>query len=77
MSSFIPDRRPELDVGDRAVAVQHLGGFIRPKVRRGTAGTVVERSPEGTLRVTFASRPTLAVHPYDLSLPDPRDAPTS
>ncbi len=77
MGSFTWDRLPELDVGDRVVAVHHLGGFVRPKVRRGTAGVVVERSPDGTLQVSFASGHTLALHPDDVSLPDPRDLPTS
>ena len=77
MGSLTPDRLPELDVRDRVVAVHHLGGFIRVKVRRGSPGAVVDHSPDGTLTGTFASGLTLAVHADDVALPDPRDPPTS
>jgi hypothetical protein len=77
MGSFTPDRLPELDVGDRVVAVHHLGGFIRPKVRRGSPGVVVARTPDGTLQVTFTTGHTLALAPDAVALPDPGDLPTS
>ncbi len=66
-----PDRPPELDVGDRVVAVQPLGGFLRATVRRGTRGVVIARPQPDVLRVRFATGRTLDVHPSDVSLPDP------
>ncbi len=75
VGSFRPDRLPELGVGDRVVAVHNLGGLLRPTVRRGTAGVVIECTEDGTLHVAFANGRTLKLHPDDVALPDPRDDP--
>lgn len=75
MGGYRADRLPELNVGDRVVAVHHLGGVVRRPVRRGTAGVVVERPSDGRLTVTFATGHTLQVNPADVALPDPRDPP--
>ncbi|MGI8868361.1 MAG: hypothetical protein ACR2F6_05790 [Mycobacteriales bacterium] len=73
MQSFPPDRVPELDVGDRVVAVHHLGGYFRRLVPRDTAGVVVHRAVDGSLGVAFATGHTLRVDPTNVALPDPRD----
>ena len=70
-----PDRPPELDVGDRVVALHRLGGFFRARVSRGMAGVVVARNMAAGLRVSFTNGRTLDVEPADVALPDPRDAP--
>jgi len=70
-----PDRPPELDVGDRVVALHSLGGFFRTRVSRGTAGIVVARNTTAGFRVSFTNGRTLDVDPTDVALPDPRDAP--
>jgi len=75
MGALPPDRLPEVDVGDRVVAVHHLGGVVRRPVGRGTVGVVVERAGDGSLTVAFASGHTLRVDPDDVALPDPRDLP--
>lgn len=77
MQAFPPDRVSELDVGDRVVAVHHLGGFFRRLVPRGTGGVVVERTVDGTLRVAFSTGHALRVDPTDVALPDPRDDPAA
>ncbi|PZS14468.1 MAG: hypothetical protein DLM57_14445 [Pseudonocardiales bacterium] len=73
MQSFPPERVPELDVGDRVVAVHHLGGYFRRPVPRGTTGVVVDRTADGSLGLAFATGHTLRVDPNDVALPDPRD----
>ncbi len=71
-----PDRPPELDVGDRVVAVHSLGGFLRARVSRGMAGVVVARSRAGGgVRVVFTNGRALDVDPDDVVLPDPREDP--
>lgn len=77
MESCPPDRLPVLDVGDRVVAVHHLGGYFRRLVPRGTAGVVVDRAVDGSLGVAFATGHTLRVDPTDVALPDPRDPPAA
>ncbi len=69
------DRPAEMDVGDRVVALHPLGGFVRAKVPRGTAGVVAARDTAGGLRVRFANGRTLDVDPADVALPDPPGAP--
>lgn len=75
MSMPGPDRPPELDIGDRVVAVHSLGGFLRARVSRGMAGVVVARTSAGGVRVVFTHGRTLDVDPDDVALPDPRGAP--
>jgi len=70
-----PDRPPELDVGDRVVALHSLGGFFRTRVSRGTARIVVARNTTAGFRASFTNGRTLDVDPTDVALPDPRDAP--
>ncbi|SHG52541.1 hypothetical protein SAMN05443575_2167 [Jatrophihabitans endophyticus] len=60
---------PDLEVGDRVVALHHLGRLFRAPVRRGTSGTVVERDAEGTLRVAFVGGRVLLLDPRDVAAP--------
>ncbi len=69
------DRPPELDVGDRVVALHRLGGLLRPTVPRGTPGLIIARDTTATLTVRFTNGQTLNVDPADVALPDPRDTP--
>lgn len=66
MQSFPPDRVPEFDVGDRVVAVHHLGGYFRRLVPRDTVGS-------WSTGVAFATGHPLRVDPTDVALPHPRD----
>jgi hypothetical protein len=68
------DRPPELDVGDRVLALGSLGGFLRPKVPAGMPGIVVGRHPAAGLRVRFVNGCTLDVDSAYLGLPDLRDS---
>ena len=58
----------QADVGDRVVAIHHLGGVLRRRVRRGSVGVVMERGSNGTLRVNFDAGSVLDVHPADVAL---------
>jgi hypothetical protein len=49
------ERAPALDVGDRVVAAEHLGGFLRPQVRSGTRGVITARTPDGQFLVAFVN----------------------
>ena len=70
------DGPPELDVGDRVVALHRLGGFLRAAVPRGTHGVIIARdTAPATLTVRFTNGRTLNVDPADVALPDPRDTP--
>lgn len=68
------DGPPELDVGDRVVALHPLGGFWRARVPRGTPGVIVARDRTATLTVRFTNGRTLNVDPAEVALPDPRGA---
>jgi hypothetical protein len=74
MSVPYPGHPLGLDVGDRVVATNDLGGFLRPAVRQGTRGLIVARSPDGTLRARFANGRTLAVQPDEVTLAGPTGA---
>lgn len=67
------DGPPELDIGDRVVAVHRLGGHLRPTVPRDMHGIIIARDSAATLTVRFANGHTLNVDPADVALPDPRD----
>ena len=60
-----------LDVGDRVTARHHLGGFLRPTVRRGTTGIITARDPNGTLHATFTNGRALVLDPTDVTLHQP------
>jgi len=44
-----------LDIGDRVVASQDLGGFLWPHVPCGTPGLVIAYTSEGRLKVRFTN----------------------
>jgi hypothetical protein len=56
----MPSRVP-FETGDRVVAIEDLGGFLWPKVRRGSSGIVIGHGPLRTLVVHFAGRHTMRV----------------
>ncbi len=62
-----PDSAPAVDVGDYVAARSHLGGILRPTVRRGTAGTVTARTPEGSLYVTLSTGHSMKLDPLDVA----------
>ena len=66
-----PDTRGPIDVGDRVTARHHLGGVLRPTVRRGHPGIVTLRTGNGTLHVAFTDGPTLALDPDDVTFARP------
>jgi hypothetical protein len=41
------------DVGDWVVALGDIGGVLTPRVRKGSAGVVTSRIPDGRLAVRF------------------------
>ena len=69
-----PASAPAVCVGDYVAARSHLGGILRPTVRRGTAGTVIARTPDGSLDVTFATGHSMRLDPLDVALIDDDDA---
>jgi hypothetical protein len=64
------ERAPEFDVGDRVVAAEHLGGFLRPHVRSGTRGVVTARAPDGRFLVAFVNGRSHSVSEAQLLLLD-------
>jgi len=58
-------------LGDRVVAVEDLGGFFWPKVRRGSSGIVIGYGPRVTVLVHFAGRHTMCVQPESVIVLDP------
>jgi hypothetical protein len=60
------------DIGDRVIAAHGLGGFLRPKVRSGTPGVIIGRSPGGRFIVHFNTGHTLTVDAEQLADKDRR-----
>lgn len=58
---------PDLESGDRVVARNNLGGFLRASVPRGTLGIVTVRAPDGTLTVQFDNGRELSLDPADVT----------
>ncbi len=48
-----PNGQPDLEPGDRVRVRDDLGGFFRPRVRRGTVGIVIARTDDSRLAVSF------------------------
>lgn len=68
MTSGNPDSHWGLiDVGDRVVAVHHLG-LIRRRVRRGSEGIVIGHGSGTALEVRFDSGLIVGVDPHDVDL---------
>jgi len=44
---------PRFDVGDRVIAVEHVGGRLRPRVARHSRGVVIARMLSGEFQVHF------------------------
>jgi hypothetical protein len=59
------------ELGDRVLAAEDLGGFLWPKVRRGSSGIVIGHGPLRTIIVHFAGRHTMRVEPEVLIALDP------
>ncbi|WP_143051374.1 hypothetical protein [Rhodococcus koreensis] len=57
-----------LDVGDRVLAAADLGGFLRPRIRRGTPGVVIGCRFDGLLAVHFANGRVQHASPDELQL---------
>jgi hypothetical protein len=51
------------ELGDRVLAAEDLGGFLWPKVRRGSSGIVIGLGPLTTIVVHFCGRHTMRVEP--------------
>jgi hypothetical protein len=64
------ERAPAFDVGDRVVAAEHLGGFLRPHVRSGTRGVITARVPDGQFLVAFVNGRSHSVTEAQLLLLD-------
>jgi hypothetical protein len=50
------DHSRPLDIGDRVIAAERLGGFVRGRVRRGTQGIVIGGTADGRVIVTFGTK---------------------
>ncbi|WP_037232040.1 hypothetical protein [Rhodococcus wratislaviensis] len=57
-----------LDLGDRVIAAVDLGGFLRPRIRRGTRGVVIGCGFDGLLTVHFANGRVQHASPDELLL---------
>ncbi|ELB93677.1 hypothetical protein Rwratislav_07750 [Rhodococcus wratislaviensis IFP 2016] len=57
-----------LDIGDREIAAADLGGFLRPRIRRGTPGVVIGCTSNGLLTVHFANGRVQHASPDELIL---------
>ncbi len=62
------DEPPRFDVGDRVVAVENLGGFLRPRVSRRSRGIVIAVLPDHNLRVHFDNDVVEVARPAQLAL---------
>jgi len=54
---------PRFDVGDRVIAVEGIGGWLRPRVPRHTHGVVIARKLSGEFEVHFDGGHTEVVGP--------------
>lgn len=61
------DEPPRFDVGDRVVAVENIGGFLRPRVAKGSRGIVIAVLPDFNLRVRFDTDVIEVVRPPQLA----------
>ncbi len=58
---------PRFEPGDRVRAAQGIGGMLRPRVRRDTAGIVTELAPQGRFVVHFTTGHREVVDADDLT----------
>ena len=58
---------PRFDVGDRVIAVENIGGRLRPGVTRHSQGVVIARLPSGEFQVHFDGDHTEVVGPEKLA----------
>jgi hypothetical protein len=61
-----------LNIGDHVVALTDITGVWKPQIRQGTAGEVVDRSPDGMLIVQFDGHRTERVDRVRLAAQAPR-----
>ncbi len=59
---------PRFDIGDRVVAVENIGGYLRPRVAKRSRGIVIAVLPDQNLSVRFETNVTEVVRPAQLAL---------
>lgn len=62
------DEPPRFEVGDRVVAVENVGGFLRPRVAKRSSGIVIAVLPDHSVRVRFDTDAIEVVRPSQLAL---------
>jgi len=58
---------PRFDVGDRVIAVENIGGRLRPRVARHSRGVVIARMLSGEFQVHFEGDHTEVLGPEKLA----------
>lgn len=62
------DEPPRFDIGDRVVAVENIGGFLRPRVAKRSRGIVIAVLPDQRIGVRFETDVIEVVRPAQLAL---------